>query len=192
MNIGGWWERVRLAGAGDTYNESINGVTPSYLPLYTQRMVAGRNVTWADIGADAKVAVISEDLARRLGGESVLGRTLVITDGPPGQKQPKYEIVGIVPAFAATSMKERPYTMWVPFKKDGSEATVVVRTSQPPRMPLAGIRRTMNEIDRNLPMADTITMEQIAKVLQRERIFTALCSGFGILAIALSVEGSRA
>jgi predicted permease len=190
MNIGGWWERVRLAGGGDAYNVSINGVTPSYLPLYTPRMVAGRNVTWADIGADAKVAVISEDLARRLGGTSVLGRTLVVTDGPPGQKQPEYEIAGIVPPFAATSMKERPYTMWVPLGKDSSEATVVVRTSQPPRMALAGIRQTMNDIDRNLPMVDTITMEeQIAKVLQRERMFATLCGGFGILAIALSVVG---
>jgi predicted permease len=190
MNIGGWWERVRLVEGGESFNVSMNGVTPSYLPLYTSRMVAGRNVTWADIRADAKVAVIGEDLARKLGGPSVLGQSLVVTDGPPGQKQPRYEIVGIGPAFAATSMKERPYTVWVPFRKDGSEATVVLRTSQPPVVALAGIRQTMNEIDRNLPMVETITMEeQIAKVLQRERMFATLCGGFGIIAIALSVVG---
>jgi predicted permease len=189
MSVGGWWERVSLRGGGDSYNVSINGVTPTYLSLYTPRLVAGRNVTWADIDADAKVA-ISEDLARRLGGSSVLGQTLVLTDGPPGQKRPGYEIVGIVPAFAATSMKERPYTVWIPFKKDSSEATVVLRTAQPPRIALAWIRQTMTEIDRSLPMVDVITMEeQIAKILQRERMFATLCGGFGILAIALSVVG---
>jgi predicted permease len=190
MNVGGWWETVGLAEGGETFNVSMNGVTPSYLPLYTPRLVAGRNVTWADIRADSKVAVIGEDLARRLGGPSVLGRALVVADGPPGKKQPGYEIIGIAPAFAATSMKERPYTVWVPFRKDGAEATVVLRTSQPPGVALTRIRQTMNEIDRNLPMVDTITMEQqIGKVLQRERMFATLCGGFGILAIVLSVVG---
>lgn len=190
MNIGGWWETVRLKGQSETNHVSINAVTPSYLPLYVARLVAGRNITWADIRGDAKVAVISEDLARKLGGPSVLGQTLDLTDGPPGQQRPGYEIVGITPAFAATSMKERPYTVWVPFNKDSSEATVVVRTSQSPQISLPRIRETMREIDRNLPMVDVVTMEeQIAKVLQRERMFATLCDGFGMLAIALSVVG---
>jgi ABC-type antimicrobial peptide transport system permease subunit len=39
-------------------------------------------------------------------------------------------------------------------------------------------------------MVDVITMEeQIAKGLQRERMFATLCGGFGVLAIALSVVG---
>ncbi len=189
MNVGGWWEDVRLNGQNER-NVSMNAITPSYLPLYTPRLVAGRNITWADIRSDAKVAVISEDLARKLGGPAVLGQTLYMADGPPGVKQPGYEIVGIAPAFAVTSMKERPYAVWVPFSKNGPEATVVVRTSQSPQNALPAIRRTMSEIDRNLPMVDEVTMEeQIAKILQRERMFATLCNGFGILAIALSVVG---
>ena len=36
---------------------------------------------------------------------------------------------------------------------------------------------------RNLPLIDVMTMEeQIAKGLQRERMFATLCNGFGILA----------
>lgn len=190
MNVGGWWEDLRLNGHSETNNVSMNGVTPSYLPLYASRLVAGRNITWTDIRSDAKVAVISEDLARKLGGQAVLGQTLYQADGPPGEKQPGYEIVGIAPAFAATSMKERPYAVWVPFGKDSPEATVVVRTSQSPHNALPEIRRTMSAIDRNLPMVDVVTMEeQIAKILQRERMFATLCNGFGILAIALSVVG---
>jgi predicted permease len=190
MNIGGWWESVRLNGQSESDNVSINGVTPSYLPLYAPRMVAGRNVTWADIRGGAKVAVISEDLARKLGGASVLGQTLAFTDGPPGAKRPEYEIVGIAPAMAATSMKQRPFAMWVPLDKESSTVTVVLRTSQSPQAALPAIRQAMNEIDRNLPMVETVTMEeQIAKTLQRERMFATLCGGFGILAIALSVVG---
>ena len=87
MNIGGWWETVRLAGAQEAHNVSLNGVSPSYLPLYTSRLVAGRNLSQADISSHAKVAVISEDLAMKLGGLSVLGRSLTFTDRPNGESR---------------------------------------------------------------------------------------------------------
>jgi putative ABC transport system permease protein len=190
MNIGGWWENVRLAGESAAVNASINGVTPGYLPLLFRGMVAGRNVTSADISSGAKVAVISEDLARRLGGQSVLGRMLEFSEGPPGEKLRQFEIVGIAPVIAATSMKERPYAVWLPIEKDRPELTIVVRTLKRPQTVLPAIRQTMSEIDRNLPLVDVVTMEeQIAKGLQRERMFATLCAGFGILALVLSVVG---
>ena len=136
------------------------------------------------------MAVISEDLARKLGGLSVLGHMLAFTDGPPGQRPPEFEIVGIAPVIAATSMKERPFAVWLPLDKDTNEITVVVRTSQPPQIALQAVRSTMREIDRNLPLVDVTTMEeQISKTLQRERMFATLCDSFGILALVLSVVG---
>jgi ABC-type antimicrobial peptide transport system permease subunit len=87
-------------------------------------------------------------------------------------------------------MKERPYAVWLPFASDTPEATVVLRTTQPPQAVLPAIRQTMTAVDRNLPMVDAITMEeQISKGLQRERMFATLCNGFGILALVLSVVG---
>jgi ABC-type antimicrobial peptide transport system permease subunit len=48
----------------------------------------------------------------------------------------------------------------------------------------------MSEVDRNLPLVDVVTMEeQIAKGLQREGMFATLCTGFGVLALVLSVVG---
>jgi ABC-type lipoprotein release transport system permease subunit len=181
---------VRLAGQNTISNVSINGVTPAYLPLFISRMAAGRNITRADIDSAAKVAVISEDLARKLGGRSLLGRTLEFPEGPPGTKARQLEIVGIAPVMAATSMKERPYAVWLPIEKDRPEVTVVVRTLKRPQIVLPAIRQAMSEVDRNLPLVDVVTMEeQIAKGLQRERMFATLCSGFGILALVLSVVG---
>ena len=190
MNIGGWWETVRLTGHTETNNANINGVTPTYLSLYTPRLVAGRNIQWTDIASDAKVAVISEDLAAKLGGTRVLGRRLSFSDRPATEKAPEFEVVGIAPAMAATSMKERPYVVWLPLGKESPQATVVLRTSQPPQIVLPAIRRTISGINRNLPMVDVITMEeQISKGLQRERMFATVCSGFGILALVLSIVG---
>ncbi len=190
MNVGGWWEDVRLGHKDAIRGVSINGISPGYLPLYVSRMVAGRNLSWADVTSEAKVAVISEDLARKLGGLTVLGHTLAFADGPPGQKPPEFEIVGIAPAIAATSMKERPFTVWLPLGKDTKEVTVVLRTSQRPQIALRAVEATMRQIDQNLPLVDVTTMEeQISKTLTRERMFATLCDSFGILALVLSVVG---
>lgn len=190
MNVGGWWEDVRLGQQDAVRNVSINGISPGYLPLYVSRMVAGRNLSWGDVTSEAKVAIISEDLARKLGGLTVLGHTLAFTDGPPGRKPPEFEIIGIAPAIAATSMKERPFTVWLPLGKDANEVTVVLRTWQRPQIVLRAVESTMRQIDRNLPLVDVATMEeQISKTLQRERMFATLCDSFGILALVLSVVG---
>jgi predicted permease len=191
MNIGGWWESVMLAGQTERFQVSVNGITPSYLPLYASSMVAGRNFTRADVGRTlSPIAIISEDLARKLGGPSVLGRRLALADGPPNQKPPEYEIVGIAPVIAATSIKDRPYVLWLPFSGDASEASVVLRTHESPQVVLPAIQNAMRDIDQNLPMVDTTTMEeQISKGIRRERMFATLCNGFGILALVLSVVG---
>jgi predicted permease len=190
MNVGGWWEDVRLGQQDTIHNVSINSVSPGYLPLYVSRMVAGRNLSWADVTSEAKVAVISNDLARKLGGPTVLGRMLAFTDGPPGRKPPEFEIVGIAPVIAATSMKERPFTVWLPLGKDANEVTVVLRTSEGPKIALRAVQATMRQIDRNLPLVDVTTMEeQISKTLKRERMFATLCDSFGFLALVLSVVG---
>lgn len=189
MNIGGWWQRVRLEGASEWHSAAINGVTPAYLPLYVPGVIAGRNLTWSDIVNDARVVLVSEDLARKLGGPGALGRKLVF-DRRAGTVPPEYEIVGIVPAMAATSMKERHFAVWRPLAKTTPMVTAVLRTSQPPLTVLPMVREAMAGLDPNLPMVETITMEdQIARGLQRERMFATLCAGFGILALVLTVVG---
>ena len=190
MNVGGWWEDLRVAGADDVRNVSMNGISPDYLSLYTPRLVAGRGIRWTDIESDAKVAIISEDLARKYGGVGAIGKQIGLFDRPPGAPVPQYEIIGIAPTLAATSMKEKPFVVWVPMDKAADDITVVLRTSQPPSMVLPAVRRTMADVDRNLPLVDVITMEeQISKTLQRERMFATICSCFGVLALVLSVVG---
>lgn len=190
MNTGGWWESVRLPGGTETYDVNLNGISPSYLSLYTRRLVAGRNFTRADIESASKVAILSEDLARRLGGDSVIGRNLEIADGPPGKKPDSYEVIGIAPVIVATSMKDHPYVMWLPHDREAQGTTVVIRTGPPPQAMLPFIRKAVADVDPNIPLVEVTTMEeQISKGLQRERMFATLCGGFGALALILSVIG---
>jgi hypothetical protein len=49
--------------------------------------------------------------------------------------------VGIAPVIAATSMKERPYAVWLPIEKDCPELTIVIRTLKWPQVVLPAIRQ---------------------------------------------------
>jgi len=100
------------------------------------------------------------------------------------------EIIGVAPAFAFNSMKDRPQLLWLPFETQREEATVVLRTKASPITLLPSIREIIRQIDPNLPLADPFTMEElVARNLQRERMFATLCGSFGILALLLSVIG---
>jgi predicted permease len=186
MDDGGWWQSIGLPGQAQLNNVNVNGITPSYLSLYTRGVVAGRNFARADLDSAAKVAILSEDLARRLGGNSVIGRVVNV-----GDEHPKpYQVIGIAPVIAATSVKERPYVLWLPHDREARETTVVIRTGPPPQAMLPSIRRAVEDIDPNIPLVEVTTMEeQISKGLQRERMFATLCGGFGVLALVLSVVG---
>jgi predicted permease len=190
MNVGGWWERVRLTGGTASFSVNVNGISAPYLSLYTRGLVAGRNFTQADINSASKVAILSEDLARQLGGNSAVGRNVEFTDGPPGVKPDVYQVIGIAPVIVATSMKDHPYVLWLPHDRKAQGTTVVIRTGPPPQAMLPSIRKAVADIDPNIPLVEVTTMEeQISKGLQRERMFATLCGGFGALALVLSVVG---
>jgi ABC-type antimicrobial peptide transport system permease subunit len=190
MNVGGRWNSIRLTGGNASFDVNVNGISPSYLSLYTPRLVAGRNFTQADINSASKVAILSDDLARKLGGNSVVGRNVEFTDGPPGAKPESFQVIGIAPVIVATSMKDHPYVLWLPHDREAQETTVVIRTGPPPQAMLPSIRKAVADIDPNIPLVEVTTMEeQISKGLQRERMFATLCGGFGGLALVLSVVG---
>jgi predicted permease len=183
--------RVQLAGSSDTLMAQYDHVTPGFLPLFSHP-VAGRTFTWAEVKSGGTVAVISEDLARRLGGRDVLGQTLDFGNGIGGHGSTPLTIIGIVPSMARTTLIDVQPTVWLPMDTATlrPEVTVVVRTTRAPYTVVPGIQRAMREIDPDLPLVDLVTMEeQIASGLQRERMFATLCNGFGILALLLSIVG---
>ena len=65
-----------------------------------------------------------------------------------------------------------------------------VRTAGDPTNFLAAIRQAVREVDGNLPLFDVKTqVEQASQSLAQERLFAALLSFFGALALALAALG---
>lgn len=187
MNGGGWWDELKVPGRPENYSAAINAITPGYLTTQTPKAIQGRGFTRDDIVTQAKVLIISEDLARKIDpAHSVLGRTMYFAEN---DKQ-LYEVVGIAPAVAYGNLTYRPHVVWKPIDLKTLEAQILVRTANSPHSILPAIRETVRRIDPNLPLVDPVTIEeQIAKGLQRERMFATLCSAFGVLALILSAVG---
>jgi predicted permease len=79
-------------------------VSPGYFEAMATRIVAGRDITWADIDAGGRVALISEDFARELASEpaGALGKrikTFAATDA-------WREVVGVVQSVHEASLYE--------------------------------------------------------------------------------------
>ena len=69
-------------------------VSPGYFETMGSRIIAGRDLTWADIEAGGRVALISEDFARELGREpaDALGKRI----RTPVDSDDWREVIGVV------------------------------------------------------------------------------------------------
>ncbi len=71
-------------------------VAPGYFATVGTRMVAGREITWPDIEAGGKVAVISEGLARELWGEPAAALGKRVRESRPDAPGIWRDVIGVV------------------------------------------------------------------------------------------------
>jgi predicted permease len=71
-------------------------VAPGYFATVGTRMVAGRDITWPDIDAGGKVAVISEGLARELWGEPEAALGKRVRESRPDAPGIWRDVIGVV------------------------------------------------------------------------------------------------
>jgi putative ABC transport system permease protein len=173
-------------------------VTPSYFETLGIPLLAGRTLAESDRPATPRVAVINQTMARRFWpGGNPIGRTLrsFSRTGTP------FTIVGVVGDVHLQGLNTEPRpAMYVPDqqlgwgRQTGSAETalwVVVRTREADPLRVApAIRDAVWSVDAET----TITgMEAFGAVVARSAastsFLTALLSGFGLLAVLLSLIG---
>ncbi|HEX7892572.1 MAG TPA: ABC transporter permease [Terriglobales bacterium] len=168
-----------------------NDVGAHFFETFGIPIVAGRGFNPSDTPTSQKVAVVNESLAKTYYPHlDPIGRTFEAGLNHPYTLQ----IVGVC-ADAKYQGVRQPVgpTFYAPYwqKNDGMHAaTFAVATSLAGQALLPSLRDAMRQVDPNLPMLDVRTQdEQIAANLQQERIFAALTSGFGVLALILACLG---
>ncbi len=82
-------------------------VSPGYFEAMGTRMIAGRDVTWADIAAGGRVAVITEDVARELAPEpaGALGQRIRLA---AFDQDPWREVIGVVQSVRQDGLHQEP------------------------------------------------------------------------------------
>jgi putative ABC transport system permease protein len=164
--------------------------SPGFFAALGIRAVRGRQFGDEDTATSPGVVIINEAMAKRFWpGEDPLGRTISVSVGKyKGQRQ----IVGVVADVRLTSLTDQPRPeMYVPYAQhpDGF-MFMVARTSSNPLAFAPVIRREVLALDKDQPITEVRSMEQVVSESQNRRRFNLiLLSLFAGLAVVLTVVG---
>ena len=160
----------------------IRRVSPGYFRTLGVPLLRGRDFTKQD-AQDRKAIIINEAMARRFWpGRDPLGQQINLF----GTVR---EIAGIVKDVKYSSADKgadpalyQPVNLWF--------MNLVVRTSVEPAGLIAAVRNEVQAIDKNLPVANVATMEQILSTSLAAQQFNMLLLGiFAVVAFVMAMVG---
>jgi predicted permease len=174
--------------------------TSTVSPGYFESMgitVRGRTPTWSDVESRSGAVVVSRALAERLWpGEDPIGKGI----RGNGWGRPFYRVVGVTDDVRFTGLDRPPaemaYFPLLPMKdaqlwSPPSSATLTVQSSSArPEQLAATVRRTLADIDADIPLANVRTMDQVvAKSMARTSLTMLLLAIAGGMALVLAAVG---
>ena len=167
-------------------------VSPGYFSTMGIPLVQGRDFTEQDKPDAVRVAVITEKTARHFWpGENPIGKRFkpgLVTGDSPWR-----EIVGVVKDVRQNDFAAEPkMQMYMAHEQVGSFVpnAVVVRTSVDPLSVGTAVRKTVWEIDKDQPVSDIRSMEEIVSTaVARQRFSMLLLGVFASLALVLAAVG---
>ena len=177
--------------ASESRSANYVSVSPDYFRVIGIPLLAGRLFDHRDAPASARVCLISKTLARLyFPGQDPIGRRLIFAF-PPDPSTPR-EIIGVVGDVRDAGLGSDPGPMmYVPFAQApfwGGD--IIAKTSLDPAAAASAIRRSVAEIDRDLPVS---TVAKLADLLDasvaQPRFRTYLLALFAAIALLLAATG---
>jgi putative ABC transport system permease protein len=165
-------------------------VSPDYFGVMGVSVVRGQLFTERDRAGGTAVAVVNEAMARRYWpGEDPIGKRINL--GNP-EKSPWRAIVGVVRDIRHDGLDKEPYPqMYSPaaqFPRRG--VTLVARASADPASLVPAIRRELSSLDKDLPLYNVRTMEQVlSDSVSRRRFQMLLIAAFALVGLLLAAVG---
>jgi putative ABC transport system permease protein len=153
-------------------------------------VLQGRNFDKQEATEDRHTIIVSKALADKyFPGENPLGKRIAVE---MMDKPPMCEIVGIVGDVRYDKLDGETYPMvyWTEPQLTYNDMTFVVRTEGDPAALSASVRRAIQTIDPQQPVADVRTMESwIGESVARARFGATLLTVFACLALVLAAVG---
>ncbi len=188
LDNGLWTSDVRIEGQSEKSIVETNmlAVGPEFFRTMRIALRQGRTLLQSDVNSSRTVAIVNEAFVRQfLAGRDPIGLHFGGTD----PKDPQWEIIGIVADAKYDDLRKQVApTAYIPLK-DG-EAHFALRAGITPAALIPEVRRTVNDLDSNVPVFDVRTQTQtIDRLLFNERLLARLASLFGLLALVLACIG---
>jgi putative ABC transport system permease protein len=169
----------------EVYDDDFRRVNQNYFATLRIPLLRGRNFTAQEVSQSAKVVIISELLSSQVfPNEEPLGKRLVL-----GMGNQAFEIIGVVGDIRHRSLERKPAAaMYLP-TYDGW-LNVVIRTKGDPLAITAAVRKEVQAIDPDQPIAAVKTMDQwLGTAVAAPRYRTSLLGLFAALALVLAATG---
>jgi putative ABC transport system permease protein len=177
-------------------------VTPDYFRVVGARLSRGRTFSEADQDGAPLVALINETLARHhWPNEDPVGRRIRLLDAPPAKATTVFmTIVGVVADAKNRGLSaETRQEIYVPLRQHGTSIAglglgrrmnLAVRTSVDPLSLATSVKEKVWLVDRNVPIANVQTMDQIVQSgVVQPRFYTILLGVFAFVALVLGAVG---
>ncbi|MGH9937358.1 MAG: ABC transporter permease, partial [Blastocatellia bacterium] len=166
-----------------------SNITPGYFQAMNTSLLRGRDFTELDDDKAARVAIINETFARRFWpGEDPIGKQFTLG----GPESPKMQVIGVAQDGKYTGLNENqwPFVYRPQWQYRAGATTMVVRAEADTQKVIALVRRELQQLDPNLPIASARTLvERLSLALLPARIVASVLGGFGLVALLLAAIG---
>jgi putative ABC transport system permease protein len=173
-------------------------ISSGYMRAMRIPILRGRDIRDADLAGRPAVVLISESMARQFWpGEDALGKRLTLTFFPDAVR----EVVGIVGDVKLDGLDQTRPSAALYFPLDQVSApsnggwnsfpmTLVVRSASGPTGLASAVSNAVHEVDREMPLRDILTMDElVANSLTQQRFNMLLLGAFAGLALLLAGVG---
>ena len=179
--------------AGRALGPFVTAGTPGHLATLGIQLREGRMYTDQEVASGARVAVVTENMARGLWEpESALGQCFMLND----RESPCWEVVGVVEQSRLTNLTgEIPWQYYLPLGEaatsEGIEPGVLfVRAQGDPRALMGTIRQELRTLDPAVRFANVhLLQDLIDPQLRSWKLGATMFSLFGVLALLVATVG---
>ena len=175
---------------GESNIANVRAATPDYFRAMEIPLIGGRAFTEEDTFQAPAVTVINETLARRYWpGENPIGKRII---SPARADGTLTTVVGMVGDVRNDGLDDEPKPeLYFPYAQNRqTHLAIVVRTANYPAGLMAAVRREVWAVDKNLPLANLSTLEQLLDKTIAQRRFNLLLLGmFAGVALVLAAVG---
>jgi ABC-type antimicrobial peptide transport system permease subunit len=167
------------------------GVSPAYFRAAGTGVLQGRAFSDEDNAGTAAVVIVNQAFARRYFNGGALGRQFGAIEGP--NQFTRLTIVGIVQdvRYDGLTGTVAP-AIYLPLDQvpTQGELDILLRTTVEPGSLASGLRKAVNEVDRDQPLFDVETMdERMSQSVAQQRLIMLLIASFAVLAMILAGVG---